>query len=174
MTPLGAIVRGALAGAAGLLAMDSLWYRRYKQGGGGQSFAEWESSAGVESYDQAGPPAQVGRRVVGGFLGRDLEPGTARAMNNAVHWLTGVGWGVAHGVVVGSFPRQRAVDGIATGVVAWGSSYLLLGAAGVYKPIWEYPREVLWQDFTAHLLFGATMGVSFRLSTADRRSSLPA
>jgi hypothetical protein len=152
--------------------MDALWYRRYRREGGEQDFVAWETSAGVESYDEAGPPAQVGRRVAGGFLGRDVPPESARAMNNAVHWLTGVGWGTVHGLVVGSLRRPRAAHGLATGVAAWSASYALLGAAGVYKPIWEYPVSTLWEDLSAHLVFGLGTGATFAvLSRPGSRST---
>jgi hypothetical protein len=64
-----------------------------------------------------------------------------------------------------------AADGLPTGVVAWASSYALLGAAGVYKPIWEYPRETLWQDLSAHLLYGASTAVASRVVAAGPKSS---
>jgi hypothetical protein len=36
-------VRGAIAGAVGTAAMDLVWYRRYRGGGGGKdSFLRWE------------------------------------------------------------------------------------------------------------------------------------
>ena len=44
-TPLGAIARGALAGAVGTLAMDAVWYVRHKRDGGKEAFLEWEFSA---------------------------------------------------------------------------------------------------------------------------------
>ena len=38
--PIRNVVMGALAGAAGTLAMDFVWYGRYRKGGGGQAFPE--------------------------------------------------------------------------------------------------------------------------------------
>ncbi len=38
----------------------------------------------------------------------------------------------------------------------------MLAPAGVYKPLWEYPRGVLWKDLSAHLVFGLGMGAAFR------------
>lgn len=34
LTPFGAVLRGALAGAIRTAAMDLLWYYRYRKGGG--------------------------------------------------------------------------------------------------------------------------------------------
>ena len=45
------LAAGVLAGAAGTAAMDYLLYRRYRNGGGKDSFWPWESAAGVMSWD---------------------------------------------------------------------------------------------------------------------------
>jgi hypothetical protein len=162
-TPLGAVAKGAIAGAVGTAAMDLLWYRRYKRDGGEDSLLDWEFSSGVEDYDQAAAPAQVGKRVVGGFLQTELEPGTARSMNNAMHWLTGIGWGALHGLLSGSTTQARAGHGVATGTTAWASSYALLSRAQLYKPMREYPIPVLWKDLSAHLVYGLGTGTAFRV-----------
>jgi hypothetical protein len=51
-TPLGVVVRGAMAGAAGILSMDAASYVRYRRGGGRDSPMAWEL-ADVESLQQA-------------------------------------------------------------------------------------------------------------------------
>jgi hypothetical protein len=147
--------------------MDLLWYRRYRRDGGEDGFLDWELSAGTTSYEQAGAPAQVGKRVVEGYLQRELPPESARAMNNAVHFLTGASWGVAHGVLTTPRGSPRAVYGLATGVAAWAASYAMLAPAGLYKPMREYPRGVLWKDLSAHLVFGLGTGVAFRALAGD-------
>ena len=73
MSPLGAIGRGLVAGAAGTLAMDALWFARYRRAGGDSDFAEWEFSSGVCSWEQAPAPAQVGKRLVEGLFKRELR-----------------------------------------------------------------------------------------------------
>ena len=40
MTPLNAIARGMIAGAFGTVAIDSVWYARYRPGGGSGSFVD--------------------------------------------------------------------------------------------------------------------------------------
>jgi hypothetical protein len=47
----------------------------------------------------------------------------------------------------------------------------MLAPAGVYKPMWEYPLDVLWKDLSAHLVFGLGTGLAFRaLAAAEPRS----
>ncbi len=162
-TPIRAIAKGVTAGLVGTLAMDLVWYSRQRRSGGDQSFIEWDLAAGVEDYDDAPAPAQVGKRIVEGLFDTQLDPKTARPMTNLVHWATGAGWGAAHGIVHGSTGVPKALGGLLTGAIAWATSYATLAPAGIYKPIWEYDAVTLWKDLSAHLVFGLTTGVVFRL-----------
>jgi len=167
-TPIAALTKGALAGIAGTLAMDLLWYQRYRRDGGKDAFYDWEFSSGITNYEQAAAPAQVGKRLVEGYLQTELPDSSARPMNNVVHWATGTLWGALHGLLATSVPaesggpRPGASLGLATGVSAWGASYAMLAPAKLYKPIWEYPPPVLWKDLSAHLLYGLGTGAAFR------------
>lgn len=169
LTPLGAITKGALAGAVGTAAMDLLWYWRYKRDGGEDSLYDWEFSSGTDSYENAASPAQVGKRVVEGYLQKELPPSSARSMNNVLHWATGIWWGIVHGAVVGSNAEARPVYGLGTGAFAWTMSYAMLAPAGLYQPMWKYPPGVLWKDLSAHLVFGTGTGTTFALLAGDRR-----
>ncbi len=170
LKPLKGLTAGALAGVVGTAAMDLLWYWRYKRGGGEDGLFKWEFSSGVDSYEQAAAPAQVGKRLVEGFLQTELEPRTARSMNNVMHWATGVTWGAVHGVLAGSTREPRATYGLLTGVVAWTASYAMLAPAKLYKPMWEYPAPVLSKDASAHLVYGLGTGTAFRLLADANRA----
>jgi hypothetical protein len=111
----------------------------------------------------------VGKRVVEGYLQRELPPESARAMNNAVHFLTGVSWGVVHGILATPKGSARAAFGLATGAAAWAASYAILAPAGLYKPMREYPREVLWKDLRAPGLRARHRGRVPRADRARRR-----
>jgi hypothetical protein len=163
ITPVGAVVRGAVAGLAGTVAMDLLLWGQYRRDGGIDEFAAWESSAGLGGYAGAPAPAEVGRRIVAGYLQRELPDGTARAMNNAVHLLTGLQWGVVHGLLAGTSGRSGGVSGVRTGLTAWLASYALLTPAGLYQPLWTYPVAVLAKDAGGHLVYGLTTAAAFRL-----------
>lgn len=167
-SPAATLVRGAAAGLLGTLAMDALWYARYRRGGGADSFKDWELSTATTGYDSAGAPAQVGKRIVEGFLQRPLAPATAGPMNTAVHLLTGVSWGVAHAVVTTSTPAPRTASGPLTGATAWAASYAMLAPAGIYEPISSYSPAALWQDLSAHLLFGVGTGVAYGALARDQ------
>lgn len=162
-SPLGSVVAGVVAGAVGTLAMDLVWYRRYRRGGGTDSFTEWEFSSEIDSYEQAAAPAQVGRRIIEGVFDVQLKPDTAGFTNNVVHWMTGLGWGAMHGLVIGSLPSAAPWYGLSTGTTAWLTSYVVLPLAKLYRPMWEYDSVTLGKDLSAHLTYGLSTGVAFRL-----------
>jgi hypothetical protein len=164
----GRLAAGAAGGAAGTLAMDLTWYARYRRDGGRQGFLDWETAAGTTSYEGAPAPAQVGRLLTTALLDREPSPASARVMTNAVHWATGVQWGVVCGLAI---PVLRRVGPLPAGVglaaIAFGASYVVLPLLGVYKPIWEYDRKVILQDATAHLVYGIT-GATVTSAVAGR------
>lgn len=166
MTPLGAVARGLVAGTFGTLAMDALWFVRYKRGGGEGGFGEWEFSSGLCSWDQAPPPAQVGKRLVGGLFGREIPPQRAALVNNVTHWVYGMLSGMQYGIVAGSLSRQRIRYGAPFGATVWATSYAVLPAAKLYEPIWKYDWKALAKDLSAHLVFGLGTATAFRLSAS--------
>jgi hypothetical protein len=165
MTPLGAVARGLVASAVGTLAMDALLFSRYRRGGGTDSFSAWEFSAGVEKWDDAPAPAQVGKRLVEGLYQRPLPPERARLVNNVTHWAFGLFNGVQYGLVAGSLRKPRLRYGVPFAVGVWGSGYAVLPAAGLYEPIWEYDAKTLARDLSAHLVFGLTTAAAFNALT---------
>ena len=168
LTPLGVVARGALAGAVGTLAMDLLWYIRYRRDGGASGFADWEFSAGLDSWDNAPAPAQFGKRVFETVFDRELAAERAPLVNNLTHWATGVGWGAAFGLVAASVPTSRAPRGLVLGAVAWLQSYVVLVPAKLYKPPWEYDPVTLWKDLSAHLVYGLVTDTAFRALAKPR------
>jgi hypothetical protein len=94
-TPLAAIGRGLLAGAAGTLAIDTLLFARYRRGGGACPFGVWEFSVGLDDWADAPAPAQVGRRLVEGITQRELSARRVALVSNLTHWSYAALAGVA-------------------------------------------------------------------------------
>jgi hypothetical protein len=163
MTPLGAVVRGLASGTVGTLAMDLVWYRRYRLGGGEKRFREWELSSGLRSWDQAPAPAQVGKRLFEGLFQRELPPERAALVSNVMHWAYGLLWGAQYGIVAGSLPTPRVRYGPVFGSIVWATDYAVLPPAKLYKPIWEYDAKTLAQDLSAHWAYGLGTAATFRL-----------
>ena len=101
MSLLGRSARGLVAGTIGTAVFDLWLFARYRQGGGTSGFVDWETSAGLTSWDDAPAPALLGKRLVEGVTGRELEPDRARLVSNVMHWGYGIGNGVQYGLVAG-------------------------------------------------------------------------
>lgn len=168
LTPIGAAVRGAVAGVVGIAAMDAFLYARYRSGGGAQEPIGWEFG-GPSDWESVSAPAQVGRRLYEGFRQRPLEARHARLTNNVMHWGYGIAWGGLLGLAGGSLRRTRPVHGPMFGAAVWGSSYVSLPLAGLYKPIWEYSFQELAPDLVAHLVYGTATERTFRTLAPSRR-----
>ncbi|MBW3665349.1 MAG: hypothetical protein KY469_19825 [Actinobacteria bacterium] len=165
-SPLGAVLRGVLAGAVGTLAMDLVWYARYRRDGGDESFLEWEFSTSTDSFDEASAPAKAGRRIAEGVFDEDLPEETAGPMNNVMHWATGLGYGAGHGLLFGS-TRPRVSHGLVTGPAAFANSYTVLPLMGLYEPLWEYDAGTIYKDLSAHVAFGLATAAAFRALTGS-------
>jgi hypothetical protein len=171
LTPLAAVTRGLGAATLGTAAMDLLLFARYRRGGGDSGFGRWETSADLHGWEQAPAPALVGKRLVEGLLQRELPDERARLVNNLTHWGYGVLNGAPFGIIAGSLVSPRLRHGALFGASVWASSYVVLPAAGLYQPIWEYDARTLAKDLSAHLVYGVTTAAVFRALSAAGRSS---
>jgi hypothetical protein len=163
ITPVGAVARGLVAGAVGTAAMDTYLFARYRHDGGQSSAEAWETSAGVTNWEQAPAPAHVGKRLIEGLFGIELPPTRARLVNNVMHWGYGIFNGVQYGIVAGSLSAPRIRYGIPFGAAVWVGDYVILPAAKLYKPIWEYDAKTLANDLSAHLVYGLGTAAAFRV-----------
>jgi hypothetical protein len=162
-------MRGVAGGIVATAAMDALWYRRYRAEGGEDGFSTWEFSTPANTFDDDAPaPARVAKRIAD-TVGFELPDSSVATANNLVHWTTGVGWGKVAGLASAALPLPALVVGLVTGATAWGTSYAVLGAAGIYRPIAEYDSETLWKDLSAHLVFGAALGAALTIFGPRRR-----
>jgi hypothetical protein len=152
---------GAVAGAVGTAAMDLLLYARYRRDGGKESLRSWEFADGVMSWDDASAPGQLARKALREVTGNEPPEEWARPATNIVHWATGVGWGVAYGVLASTTSRHPWARALALGPTAWLSGYVVLPLAKVYKPIWEYDARTLVMDLSAHRVYGGVVSATF-------------
>jgi len=156
---------GAVSGICGTIAMDMLWYSRYRKGGGKEAIGTWEFARSVTGWDTASAPGKAGAKLYQ-LVARQPAPGSwARPTTNIVHWLTGAAWGIQYSVLRGNAGRDRWALGLLLGPSAWITSYVVLPLFGLYKPIWKYDARTLAKDLSAHMLYGVvTAGAVERLS----------
>jgi hypothetical protein len=162
------IVRGVEAGALGTHAMDTLLYRRYRDGGGESTFLAWESTAGVSSWERAPAPALVAKRLLERVTKSEVPPRYARILNNLTHWGFGLATGAGYGLLVGS-RKRRVWYGLPFGAAVWAGGYVVLPLLGVYQPIWKCDLETLEKDLSAHLVFGTATAAAFACSQTGER-----
>jgi len=170
LTPLGAVTDGLVAATIGTVAMDLLLFARYRGGGGGSGFRRWEFSSDVQRWDQAPAPAQVGKRVVEGLFGLELPDQRAALVNNITHWGYGILNGAPFGIIAGSARSPRVRYGALFGASVWATSYVVLPAAKLYKPIWEYDVRTLGKDLSAHLVYGLGTAAAFKAFTTAKKA----
>lgn len=165
LTPLGAVIRGLVAGAVGIAAMDLVRFARHEREGGERSFRDWEFSSGL-TWETAPAPAQVGKRIMEGVFQRELSDDAAPVVNNVTHWAYGLWWGSVYGILAGSTSSPKLLLGLPFGVLVWTSAYVVMPLAKLYKPIWEYDAKTLWMDLSAHIAYGLGTAATFRLLAA--------
>ncbi|HTX13379.1 MAG TPA: DUF1440 domain-containing protein [Solirubrobacteraceae bacterium] len=163
LTPIGAVVRGLIAGAVGTAAMDALLFKRYRRGGGKEAVKAWEFSEGLSSWDEAPAPATVGKRLVEGLFQVEIPASRVPLVNNVTHWAFGIMGGAQYGLIAGSLAKQRVSYGLPFGASVWATGYVILPAAKLYKPIWEYDTGTLAKDLSAHLVYGLATATALRL-----------
>src|SRR3981081_4133613 len=108
MTPIGALVRGMVAGALGTAAMALLWFYRYTRGGGESNVIDWEFSVGLADWSKAPAPAQVGKRLFEAFFQRELNPRWAALTNNVMHWTYWLSWGATYSACCAAVGQSNA------------------------------------------------------------------
>lgn len=160
-TPLGAVIKGLLAGMAGTALMDATGYLRYRVAEHGeQAPLAWEFST-PHDWERVSAPAKLGRRFYEAITQRPLDPRWAPLTSTLMHWGYGTAWGAAYGVVAGSRARVRRWSGPLFGSLVWASSYVVLPIAGLYKPIWAYSPSELVPDLGVHLAYGTGTALAF-------------
>jgi uncharacterized membrane protein YagU involved in acid resistance len=149
--------------------MDTARYLLYRRSGGKDNPTEWEFPP-VDNWEQAPDPGQVAKRVIDGFTQRELPDRWAWLTSTVAHWSYGSAAAAFYGIIAGSLHRPRAWYGLPFGAGVWATSYLVLPAAGLYKPVWEYDKKTLAQDLGAHLTYGAGTGAAFAVLTRNGRN----
>lgn len=158
-TPLRALRRGLIAGAAGTAAMTA--YEMARSVRRGSTIREAAAPEPPDRWSEAPAPGQVGYRLIHGMFERDVSTRRAPALTNAVHWLYGVGWGGLFGLVKASSSATALPAGVVFGSVVFASGYAVLTAMQIYDPPWEYDAEALAVDWSYHLVYGVATAAAF-------------
>lgn len=144
----GAVVRGALAGAAAWWAMDHAL--RWMRGA--------ESPVVREEEDRARgrvPALEVLADRVAGAAGADLTRGQREAGGTVAQWTVGVAMGVLVAVVRPRDPAVRWRRGLSYGaVLSLTVDEGLVPLLGLAPGPWAFPWQTHARGFLGHLVFG--------------------
>lgn len=162
ITPVGAIVRGLVAGAIGTAVFTGYQTAksRLTNGGGGDS-------GPPESWDEASTPAKAGKKFLEGVFDEHPKVEHIPALSQAMHWGFGVAWGPVYGIMRESFKAHPIVQGAALGSLVVAFDYTALPAMKLYSPPWEYSPKTLATDLGNHLVYG--LGVAGGYELVSRR-----
>ena len=140
LTPVGAIARGAVGGAAATGVMTAAQTAYYKATG-----AEGSTT-----------PGEVAKRILEGVFGRAVSDDDLPKLTTRMHWLYGTLWGTALGIAAASGCGRSGVlgRGLGFGLVVWGASLVQLPAMGLAPSIWEMPPASIAPDVGFHLVYG--------------------
>ena len=179
---LGALVRGTLAGVAGVLAMD-LYFRasaRVKErfesaadtpdaedeGDDQRSAGALDDVALIGPYRREDEPATatVGRLAYVGVTGEEPSKEQGARLGTAVHWTYGLAVGGLFGVL-----RARVHAGSVAAGLGYGAALWLLGdevavpLLGLSAGPAAYPPAVHAEALGAHLVYGLTTSLTARM-----------
>jgi hypothetical protein len=158
-SPLGALLLGLAAGAAGNAVFTGYQALKARWSGGGESASEEPPP----SWEEAPTPARVGRWFVQGVFDRRVSRAQAPALTRVVHWAYGTSWGGVYGLVHETFHRPAVADGLALGTLVTAADYTALPLMRLYKPPWEYPAKTLAGDLADHAVYGLAVAGAYRL-----------
>jgi hypothetical protein len=127
-TPLGALLRGVLAGGAGTSLMTAHQELAQRGEGGGSD----EEASESERRQQAPAPAQVGQRTLEGVFRTQGGADQIPALTNAMHWLYGSAQGGLYGLVQATIRANPLAGGLAFGAGVWTLSHPQLRAVEMH------------------------------------------
>lgn len=145
LSPLGALGRGLVAGAAGTAALTVSQLVAAKITG-----TEPPAAAGV-----------VGKRVLEGVFLRQVPDQQQPAINQVVHWSYGTAWGGLYGIVQATLRWPPPVHGLMFGSLVGGVGTALLPTLQLMPPPWKVPPATLGVNTFHHLVYGVTTAAVF-------------
>ena len=156
-SPLGALLRGLVAGGAGTAVMTA--YQELVQSG--ESAGDNEPVGEAERWQQAPAPAQVAKRILEGVLRKQVGADQIPLLTTVMHWLYGTAQGGMYGLVQETIRTNPIASGLAFGTGVWTLSYAQLVPMGIYEPPWRYPAKMLAVDLSYHLVYGVGVAVAY-------------
>ena len=113
------------------------------------------------------PPRQITENAAAQAGVNDkLDDGDRKAATIAAHFGYGAVVGAGYAPMAGKSGLHPAAEGALYGLAVWGGSYLgLMPATGLYRSATEEPATRNAMMITAHIVWGAALGLVFHSLT---------
>jgi uncharacterized membrane protein YagU involved in acid resistance len=120
------------------------------------------------------PPRQITETVAAETgVEEKMDEDSRRAATLAAHFGYGAAAGLGYVAMAGKSGLPPAAEGILYGLAVWGGSYLgLMPATGLYRSAVDEPATRNALMISAHVVWGAALGLTFHALTHDRSRSL--
>lgn len=165
--PLGNALKGAIAGAVGVWAMDRLDWFLFKR----------QAPRVRQQIEQARPdgldPAHVAAGKAPRLFGVRLQPAQPHPAGVAIHYALGIGPGALYGALRERLPANRAGQDFLYGAGLGLGLFLIqdealnqaMGLSGKQK---DYPWQAHARGLAAHLVLGVVTNTVLNLLNAPR------
>lgn len=152
LTPLGALGRGLVAGAAGSDVID-LFFRLTRRIAPGPP-SGFEPPEPVQKEEQ--PTETIARRLAEGLMQRGpLEARVKARAGTAVHYAYGAAWGGLYGLTRESFRAAAcAPSALAFGALVWGAGLVLLPWFRLAPWAHRVPLAAHAYHLASHMVYG--------------------
>jgi hypothetical protein len=111
----------------------------------------WQRARGGEPSHA---PEHVGRKLIGNLRHRRVPRDQRPALNQGMHALYGIGWGLPLGLAARALPPRFPGRGALFGLAVWAVSLVELPALGVAPAPWRQSPGELLPDLAFHLAYG--------------------
>jgi len=113
---------------------------------------------------QGHPTEKLAKKIGEGVLDRKLTTDEKSDWGQAIHWTYGTFWGAVYGVLRHRSPAAGRASGLPFGIsLAVFGNMLLLPAAGLTPPAYEFPLSSHIRGMVSHCAYGATVEGTCRL-----------
>lgn len=165
-SPLSAIIKGALAGAAGTAVMGA-FMEKAPALLGSMGLEVPEGPPGPTAPDT--PNEAVAERLAKGVAKQPLAKKDKAIAGEAVHWSYGAAWGAFFGVMQSTLRLPHLVHGTAFGVLVGIVADTVMPRLRLQNPPSRNPMEVNVMHMAAHLVFGWTTAIVWGILNFGRR-----
>jgi len=165
-SPLSAIIKGAIAGAAGTFVMGEAMARvpeLLERAGHPLP----KSPPGPAAPDS--PTEEVAERLAEGLAQDEIDEQTKAAAGQVIHWTYGAAWGAAYGVLQSSLRLPTVFGGALFGAGVGYVADTVMPAMRLQTPPELNPRSVNLYHMGMHVVYGLTTALTWRVLNLGRR-----